>query len=210
MNNKVLLAVAAILITIGIVGAYVYKSYVPPTAETPTQTSTPTVTTTPEPGTEEQSKVETSVIQYSYADTKGKIIFRNPAGATFKSFNTGKDIDRVMAYNNGNDLLQLGINWVGYTGGDLELVKVVPVQNKYIGNLYRATGGGIADGSYVLASNTKTSGKCTGNGAEILAPCATNDQLYAKDKTTYILAVCMDLDQVAFCDQLMSGLELTK
>lgn len=207
MNKKVIIAIIAILV---IVGGVIYSKVTMPKQSSTTETSDSTPTPLDEIPTEAEGKTETSIITLKgSAGEKGTLTFNNTNGVTFKSYTVDNYTDRIVVFANDAELLQLGVNWVG-TGGNLDLVKVVSVKNKYIGDLYRATGGGLADGMYVLSKNVKTSGKCTNNGDDVNAPCTAIDQIVntPNNKSFSLLTVCLNLDQPALCDSVMSGLQV--
>lgn len=208
MNKKVIIAVVLILV---LVGGVVYSQMSRNTKAPEKETTDLSPTPLDEIPTEAEGKVETNVIALKgSAGEKGTLTFNNTAGVTFKSYTVDGYTDRVVVFANDSELLQLGVNWLGYTGGNLDLVKVVSVKNKYIGDLYRATGGGLADGMYVLAKNVKTTGKCTNNGDDVNAPCTAKDQISdtPNNKAFALLTVCLNLDQPALCDSVMSGLQV--
>ncbi len=207
MNKNAIIVIAIILVLLG--GAAVYMSR-NASKKTVTATPTPTPTLTAETFTPANETVENSVITVKNDSKSEKLTFHNSSGYVFKSYKDTDITDRVVVSKNGTDLLQLGVDWLGYSNGNLPLLQVNTVKNQYIGNLYRASGGGIADGGYTLAKNVTTTGKCSGNDDVIAAPCTEKDQIVGKSGVFSYLVFCMDLDQVAECDELMSGLEITK
>lgn len=207
MKSKVLIAIAVIsLLSVALIYYLGNKGLTKKNISDLTPTGTPLT----ENSFTSNGVKESSEIKINFSSSTEKLVFHNNSGYEFTSYSEQGITDRVVVSVNGTEILQLGVNWLGNTQGSLPLMKVVKVKNVYIGDLYRATGGGLSDGGYTLASLTKTSGKCLGNGTTVNAPCTEIDQIYGKNKDIVYLSFCTDLEAVTQCDELMSGLEIRK
>ncbi len=207
MKNKALIVVAFILLVL----AAVYFFMISPRLTTPTELLLPTPTEGDLPGV---STLPTQVVApgnrvtIKWDQGSEELTFFNYSGYSFKSYVENGVTDKVVVINDGVEILQLGVNWVGYTEGSVPMSKPVKVKTIHLGDLYRETNEAIGAGRYFAASVVKLSGVCTGNGNDVKAPCAATDQLYGPAEVFSYLVTCNSPKYATKCDEVMKGLQI--
>lgn len=137
-----------------------------------------------------------------------ELTFLNYAGYSFKSYMVNGVTDKIAVIYNNAEILQLWVNWVGYTQGSIPLSKPVKVTTSYLGDLYRSSTQGSTALGYYDKNAIALTGVCSGNGDDVSAPCALTDQLYGPNEVFSYLVVCNDAKYVAKCDDVMKGLKI--
>jgi len=207
MNKKTEIAVIVVMVVLAITAYFVITASRSSKPEllvpTPVEGDSGVVVTAPTQVTVPGNRV---TIQWDQGSEE--LIFFNFAGYTFKSYIENGVTDKVAVLNNGAEIMQLGVNLVGYTQGSIPLSKLVKVQTSYLGDLYREINKNTSAVAYYSGKATNLMGICTGNGDDVKAPCAITDQLYGPNEVFSYLVTCNDVKYVTKCDDIMKGLKI--